>query len=277
MNLNKLQKNWDQFGRIDPLWAIETWPDKKGNKWQADEFFRTGKTEIEEVIKYVGSLGTDIQRRKALDFGCGVGRVTQALACYFNEVCGVDIAPSMLELANRYNRHGNKCKYYLNETDNLRLFNDCSFDLVYSNITLQHMNPRYARNYIKEFIRILVPHGLILFQLPSEVPSERMLRHCGSSERLRQIARRRNYNPGRRLKEMAITMIPRALAEAYREQIVRRPIMETYCIKREELVSFLKNNGAKIIDIFQLQSPPQWVSLRYCITKESFHARIGAR
>ena len=27
MNIRELQKNWDEFGKIDPLWAILTSPD----------------------------------------------------------------------------------------------------------------------------------------------------------------------------------------------------------------------------------------------------------
>lgn len=33
MDLKDLQKNWDTFGMVDPLFAILTDPQKKGNKW----------------------------------------------------------------------------------------------------------------------------------------------------------------------------------------------------------------------------------------------------
>lgn len=169
MHIKELQKNWNAFGNNDPLWAILTLPDKQWNKWQVDEFFKTGEKEIDGIIKYIESLGVTIPRNKALDFGCGVGRLTQGLTHYFKEVCGVDIAPSMIDLAVKYNRHGHQCQYYLNETDDLKLFKDNSFDLAYSNITLQHMKPRYSKKYIKEFLRILTPRGLLIFQQPSEL------------------------------------------------------------------------------------------------------------
>ena len=41
MELKELQKQWHLFGKRDPLWAIITWEDKKGNKWDPDEFFET--------------------------------------------------------------------------------------------------------------------------------------------------------------------------------------------------------------------------------------------
>lgn len=259
MNLKELKRNWNEFGRIDPLWAILTDPDKKGNRWQIDDFFKTGEKEVKEVFEYVESLSIVVSRRKALDFGCGVGRVSQALACYFDEVCGVDIAPSMVELAKKHKHHGDKCKYYLNDTNDLKFLNDNSFDFVYSNITLQHIEPRYARNYIKEFLRALAPHGLIIFQLPSEPILDR------------------DCKPTRKLKQLIKSLIPEPLLELYREVKIKRlrvssrgqPIMELHGIKREEVVTFLKKSGAKIVDILQDQSAgPHWMSFRYCITKE---------
>jgi len=168
MDIKELQKNWDEFGKTDPLWSIITSPDKKGNKWDVDEFFATGEREIDAVMEYIKFLGIAVSHRKALDFGCGIGRLTQALARYFDEVYGVDIAPSMVELAKKYNRYGDKCRYYLNETDDLKLFSDNSVHLIYTNITLQHMEPRYSKNYIKEFLRILAPQGVLIFQLISK-------------------------------------------------------------------------------------------------------------
>src|SRR5262245_23455853 len=75
----------------------------------------------------------------------------------------------MLRLANEFNRHHSRCSYRLNTTNDLSLFSDDYFDLIYSNIVLQHMEPEYAKNYIREFLRVLAPGGLIVFQLPSEM------------------------------------------------------------------------------------------------------------
>ncbi|WP_420485333.1 class I SAM-dependent methyltransferase [Iningainema tapete] len=109
-----------------------------------------------------------MSRKTALDFGCGVGRLSQAMVQYFETVHGVDISPSMLKLADKYNQHGSKCKYHLNDQDNLKLFPDNYFDFIYSKITLQHMEPQYSRRYIREFLRILAPQGLLIFQIPSQ-------------------------------------------------------------------------------------------------------------
>jgi len=246
MDLKDLQKNWDKLGKTDPFWAILTYPDKRGGKWQTDEFFRTGTTEVASVMNYVESLGIDICRRKAMDFGCGVGRLTQALADYFEEVCGVDIAPSMIELARRGNRRGDTCRYYLNHTDDLRIFLDGSVDFIYSNITLQHMQPGYSKNYIGEFIRILAPGGLLIFQLPSE-----------------------RISKFEQLKELIKTLLPSVLVNfLYKVRFGTDGKMEMYGIKKDELVTFLDKHDVKIIDISEdLSAGKKWMGFRYCVLK----------
>jgi SAM-dependent methyltransferase len=166
MQLKTLQKHWDCFGQTDPLFAILTHPERKDNKWDVDEFFRTGEWWVNELITEIQSLGL-MPRGRCLDFGCGVGRLTQALCNYFETCDGVDIAPSMIELARKYNRHGERCRYHLNNAPDLRRFPDGSFSFVASFIVLQHIEPRYARKYIAEFIRVLAPGGVAAFHVPA--------------------------------------------------------------------------------------------------------------
>lgn len=168
MSLEEIARSWDAFGREDPLWAILTLPGKRNRRWDPEEFFRTGVEEVGRVLSLLGSLGQPASRRRALDFGCGVGRLTQALAASFDEVDGVDVAPSMVDLARRFNRRGARCRFHLNAEPHLRLFADGAFDLVYSSYVLQHVPPPLARGYVGEFVRLLAPGGLALFQLPAE-------------------------------------------------------------------------------------------------------------
>ncbi len=51
----------------------------------------------QSLWEHLYSLGVTIPHGKALDFGCGVGRVTQALAQYFDEVYGVDFRDACFE------------------------------------------------------------------------------------------------------------------------------------------------------------------------------------
>ncbi len=166
MELKELQQNWDAFGKRDPLWAILTHPEKKFNKWDRRRFFQSGEVEIRQVLEQVAALPFSVRRGTALDFGCGIGRLTQALCRHFQNCHGIDIAPSMIEQARACNDHGKRCQYHVNGRDDLGVFPDGLFDFIYSNIVLQHMRPEYSSRYIREFIRVLSPGGMLVFQIP---------------------------------------------------------------------------------------------------------------
>jgi ubiquinone/menaquinone biosynthesis C-methylase UbiE len=187
------------------------------------------------------------------------------LASHFDEVVGVDIAPSMIKLAKRYNRHGPRCRYYLNETDNLRSFDSGSFDLVYSNLVLQHMKPQYAKDYIQEFLRILVAGGLAVFQLPSERLAAGSDKNTVPSSVASVTAQRRPL-----LRGIVKQLTPDSWLEAYRRVRDRNepPIMEMYTTRREEIESFLIQNGGKIMEVEQDGAAgPGYSSFRYFAMK----------
>jgi len=237
MHIKELQKHWHEFGKIDPCWAILTWSNKKGNQWQSDEFFRIGAIEIEAVLKSIETLGIKVKRGKALDFGCGVGRLTQALSHYFDETHGVDISPSMIQLARNYNVHNDKCIFHLNKTTDLKLFSDQKFDFIYTSLVLQHMDPLYAKKYIKEFLSVLAPHGLLVFQLPEPLNQY--------SEKL-----------SNRLKILIKSVIPEGFLWFYRNIRISDktkchefPSIEMHGIKQEDVLKLLQDNRGHIIAV----------------------------
>src|SRR6202035_2479615 len=100
-----------------------------------------GTREIGVFMEQAAEWGAPASRRSALDFGCGIGRLSQALADHFDQVHGVDISPKMIELARQHNRKGAHCEYLCNPAGDLRRFADGSIDMIYSWITLPHMRP----------------------------------------------------------------------------------------------------------------------------------------
>jgi len=163
-----LRRHWERLGRRDPYWAVLTDPGKQGGGWDVAEFFSSGVAEIDDILQRAARLGFTASRRRALDFGCGVGRLTQAMAGHFDRSDGVDISDSMLQAARQHNRSPERCHYHLNAASDLALFEDGSFDFVYSTLVLQHMEPQYSTRYMREFVRVLAPGGLLVFQIPSQ-------------------------------------------------------------------------------------------------------------
>jgi ubiquinone/menaquinone biosynthesis C-methylase UbiE len=246
MNLKDLQKNWDQFGKEDPYWAIITRADKKGNKWEDEDFFRTGENRATKVVNQLKHLQPDFAFHSALDFGCGVGRVTQGFAIHFDKVIGIDIAPSMIDLANKKNKRNN-CQYFLNEKDNLGRFNDEQFDFVFSVITLQHMEPKYAKNYISEFLRVLKPNGILNFQIPSK------------PDRITRM----NHKMAGKFRSRLQNWLKSAVGHD-------GPFMEMYWIEIGEMINFLSNNGGAIIKVIEDDAAgKEWDSYTYFVRKSS--------
>jgi len=161
--LSRLRRDWTRLGDTDPLWAVCVDPARKDGRWDLSEFNASGKTEIAFLIGELDRLGLGVRRERALDFGCGVGRLSGALLSYYGSVTGVDISPPMVELAGRLNPG---CDYVLNDAPDLRLAGDASFDLVYSSLVLQHIPPALARGYLAEFVRVARPGGVIALLVP---------------------------------------------------------------------------------------------------------------
>jgi SAM-dependent methyltransferase len=170
VDFHHLRRSWEEFAATDPLFAIVTAPDKHGNRWDPAEFFELGRRDVEQALAGLAGHGLDPPRGRALDFGCGVGRLTRYFADHFDTVVGVDVSGRMIELAREYAPPPGGPVYVQNTRQDLALFADGSFDLVFSTLVLQHMRPDYAMGYVAEFIRLLSPGGVAMFSLPNHEP-----------------------------------------------------------------------------------------------------------
>jgi SAM-dependent methyltransferase len=179
-HLEGATREWNEIAQLDPYWAVLVEPSKKHGRWNNEaaraEFFRTGEVEVEEVLTAVRRLCSDLRQGRALDFGCGVGRLTRALATHFAACDGVDISEQMVLEARRANQDRANCRFHVNTSEHLGLFADDTFDFIYSAIVLQHVpDARVIDSYLAEFVRVLRPGGMLVFQLPSYIPWRRRL------------------------------------------------------------------------------------------------------
>jgi SAM-dependent methyltransferase len=246
VNLDDLQTTWEALGREDPLWAILTDADKKGRRWNAKEFFVTGVREVAAMMADVRSLGDALGSRAALDFGCGVGRLTEPLADHFTEVVGVDLSPSMIRLAQQYNRKPDRCRYVVNATADLALFPTGYFDFVLSYLTLQHIPPWYTKRYLREFVRVVSQRGMICFQAPS-APST-------VSAALRV--------PVWRAKSAVRALLARI-------GVGNGARMAMYGISCDVVDAVLQEAGGRLVDVRRVDDfTPGWKGYRYIATKE---------
>lgn len=164
-------RDWDELAEHEAFWAILSEPGKEGGGWDVGEFFATGEPEMARVVARAEAFGYPRRWATALDFGCGVGRVTRAMSRHFERCVGVDVSPIMVESARRLNREVTGCEFIVNDRADLALFDDAEFDFIYCSIVLQHLpSARLIEGYLRELVRVLHPNGLLVFQLPTYMP-----------------------------------------------------------------------------------------------------------
>lgn len=155
---------------MDALWAILSDPAKRHGRWDVDEFLATGRREIDQLLESAQRWHLPEQRHRALDFGCGVGRLSRAMGAHFESVTGVDISEEMVSRAEAMHADVPACSFRVLDRSGLAPFPDQSFDCIYSRIVLQHIaDRRVTERTIRDFVRLLAPGGLLVFQLPAAI------------------------------------------------------------------------------------------------------------
>jgi 2-polyprenyl-3-methyl-5-hydroxy-6-metoxy-1,4-benzoquinol methylase len=254
MSFEQLRQSWQQFGERDALWAVLTTDGKRGNRWDTSEFFATGIEAVSAILAWAEQSGAAITFGKALDFGCGVGRLTQALAARFESVVGVDVAESMIARARQLNQYPASCEYRVNDVDDLRQFPDASFDFIMTIIVLQHIEPANVMKYLAEFMRVLKPGGVLVFQQPSR-KRWRLQPQPGHASIKHRIAR-------------AVPLPLLSLYSGIKGKLKGQPPMHAFGIIPERIVQHIEAHSGKVLKIAPDDwGGPGWFSHHYCVVK----------
>lgn len=180
--MSKTDRQWEWYGANDPYFGVVSHDRYRRGKLDEDArraFFDTGREHVEAVFASLESAfgGAPLKPRRALDFGCGVGRLLLPLAERCGEVVGVDVAPSMLEEAGRNCREAGLENVELVTGDDELSRCTGSFDLVHSFIVFQHVPVARGLEILGALLRLLEPGGLGALHFTHDVPSHRSLKH----------------------------------------------------------------------------------------------------
>lgn len=247
--MNNTDASWRKYGEIEPYFGVLSDP-KFERKNLTDEslhaFFESGQEHVRHIFQILQKkIDPDFKPTRALDYGCGVGRVVVPLAGLLREVVGVDIAEGMLsEAASNCRARGLSNVSFALADDALSSILG-PFDLIHSFIVLQHIPAERGLVIISELLDRLADDGIAVIHIP-------YLRDVPRLKRLVDWARARS------------TLVHYA-ANIFKGRPVRRPLMQMnkynlslffailqkkYCVIR--YVEFL-NHAGNLGGIFYIQ------------------------
>jgi SAM-dependent methyltransferase len=222
MNLHQIRCDWEALGTDDPLWAVLATPDRRHGRWDPEAFLATGRDEVAAVFTHLGDLGLAPTEGRALDFGCGAGRLTIALADRVDSAVGVDISEPMLAKARELDT-ANRCTFVRNDRPDLARFDDASFDIVMSSLVLQHLPASLARGYLAELVRVLRPGGALIVQLATA--------------------------PDRSLRGLLVRLLPLRAVRFLQRRVLRYPApMNMHPMSRPEFETVVARSGGRLVD-----------------------------
>lgn len=149
--------DWRELGQTQPFWGVLTHPDYRTENLTSaniEAFYESGRQYIAEIVRQFERLTGGRPGGRALDFGCGTGRLTEAMGAYA-QATGFDISPGMLEQARK---RGGRADY-------VAAMPDGPFDWINSFIVLQHIAPTRGMALIEQLLSRLAPGGLLSLQL----------------------------------------------------------------------------------------------------------------
>jgi SAM-dependent methyltransferase len=156
-------RQWERYGALDPYYGVLSEPRFHHSQLDAaarDRFFASGRQYVAELLAAIeAAVGSDFECRCALDYGCGVGRLTLPLAERCEHVYGVDVSPSMLREAKRNAEGaglGNVEWVASDRLDELR----GAYDLVQSYLVFQHIPVREGERIFAKLAQGLRPGGV---------------------------------------------------------------------------------------------------------------------
>jgi 2-polyprenyl-3-methyl-5-hydroxy-6-metoxy-1,4-benzoquinol methylase len=160
-SLRDTDADWRKLGEANPYWAVLN-EDRFSQERLSDEavkdFYRSGEEDVERLIGLVRRcLGEVPHVQYALDFGCGAGRLSAAMAKRAEHVVGYDISSGMLKAAQP--RAG----------ENLTFVNalpEGPFDWINALIVFQHIPPECGLPILRDLLSRLAPQGFVTLDFP---------------------------------------------------------------------------------------------------------------
>ena len=159
-----MREEWNARAREDAYYYVAF-----GRRGQDDtEFSDTAKDLVRELEGELKRLPPPPpgNPRRALEIGCGPGRLLRPMSRHFAELHGIDVSDEMATLARSKLADLSNVQVHAASGSDLRLFSDEHFDFVYSYAVFQHIpSEEVVWSYLRETVRVLKPGGIARLHL----------------------------------------------------------------------------------------------------------------
>ena len=160
---DRMREDWNARAREDAYYYVAF-----GQRGQDDtEFYHSGADIVRSLEAELKRLQpADHKSRRALEIGCGPGRLMLPMSWNFGEIHGVDISDEMISRAT-WALHDipNAFPRVTRGTD-LKMFGDEMFDFIYSYAVFQHIpSAEVVFSYLAECRRVLKAQGILRCQI----------------------------------------------------------------------------------------------------------------
>jgi SAM-dependent methyltransferase len=160
--LERMRSDWNQRAKEDAYFYVAF---VRRNQ-STEEFESSASVVIHQLEAELARLPPgDPSSRRALEVGCGPGRLMIPLSRHFAEIHGVDVSDEMIRIAEERLSGAPNARVHVNNGADLAMFEDGYFDFVYSCVVFQHIPSRQiVLNYLCEIHRVLKTCGVLQCQ-----------------------------------------------------------------------------------------------------------------
>jgi SAM-dependent methyltransferase len=161
----EIRRFWDRRASENAFFFVDNRVDYRDPDLR--RFWIEGEQDLDRLL---GALGVSIVAdQRVLEIGCGIGRLTRALAARSGSVQALDVSPAMLEIARRQNPDLKGVEWILGDGATLEPIPSVSVDACVSHVVFQHIpDPAITLGYVREIGRILRPTGWAALQLSND-------------------------------------------------------------------------------------------------------------
>jgi SAM-dependent methyltransferase len=155
----RMRADWNERAREDAHYYVAF----GGRDQDEAGFLATASDVLTYIEAQLKRLPAKANRRawRALEIGCGPGRLMKPLSRHFGEIHGVDVSDEMIRLARERLADIPHAHFHATNGASLRQFADESFEFVYSYAVFQHIPSRdVVLEYMREIRRVLKPGGI---------------------------------------------------------------------------------------------------------------------